>query len=177
FHGAERLLGRRQGWVVAAGSVICGQAVKGEGVQVNMLAPVRRLAGVGDLRKVTAVRSVAELAFEKIETGLGRGEGALLLGPSRRQGTEEPELPGLQREELLAGRPEPILLKQLVIAAVCRVHASGQVEVDDTRLEDLSAAACLSLQAGLGGPGRHVSPGPGSARCQEQEADHADMQS
>src|SRR5262249_45756805 len=148
FQRLEERLGGGQGRSVARGLVVGGQCVQGEGIQVNMLAGVRRLAGIGDLGEVAAVLPVAELALEEVESGLGRGEDRLLLDAGRRQGTEEPHLAGLEGYELLSRRGELVRLKGLEIAAVLLVDAGRKIKIDDAGLEDLPAAAGLGLQIG-----------------------------
>jgi hypothetical protein len=146
FQGAEEILGGGEGSGVAAGAVVGAEPVEGEGVQVNVLAAVGGPAGVGHLGEVAAVGAVAELPFKELEPGFGRGEGGLPLDAGRRQRAEEPELPGLERQELLAGRRELAVLERLQVAAVDAVEAGGQVEVDDAGLEEVPAAAGLLAQ-------------------------------
>ncbi len=110
-----------------------------------MLAGVRGPARIRHLGEVAAVVAVAELALEEVEPGPGRGESSLLLDPGRREGTEEPKLSRLERQELLPRWGEPVPLERLEIAAVLPIHAGGKVEIDDARLEDLPAAAGLFL--------------------------------
>src|SRR5260370_16133610 len=133
--------------------MVRGQAVKGEGVQVDVFAGSGGPAGIRHLGEVAAVLPVAELALEEIEAGLGRGESSLLLDPGRREGTKEPELSGLECQELLPRRGKAASLERLEIAAVLPIHAGGKIKIDDTRLEDLPAAARLILQVGPRGRG------------------------
>src|SRR5262249_39266029 len=135
-----------EGRPVPAGPVVGGQSVEGEGVEVDVLAAVRRPALVRHLCGVTAVPLVAGLLFEEVKTGPGRPHGWLLLDAGRRQSAEEPQLAGLEGEELLTGRGEAVPPERLQVAAVRPVHTGRQVEIDDARLEDLPAAAGLRLQ-------------------------------
>src|SRR5262249_53714620 len=110
---------------------------------------VRGPAGIRYLREVAAMVSVAELALEEVVSDLGSAEGRFLLDPGRGEGTEKPELPGLQRQEFFPRWSEPVSLEGLEIAAVLAIHTGGKIKIDNARLEDLPAPARLGLQVGL----------------------------
>src|SRR5262249_20663934 len=132
----------------ATGPIVGSKSVEGEGVEVDVLTSVCRPSGIRHLGDVAAVLTIAELPFEKVETVLGRGEGRLFLDPGCRQGAEKPELSSLECEEFFPGGGEPVSPERLEIAALLAIHTGGQVEIDDARLEDLPAAARLSLHVG-----------------------------
>jgi hypothetical protein len=133
-----------------------------------VLPPVGRPAGVGHLGEVAAVGAVAELALQEVEPGLGGGQGRVLFNPGLGQRAEEPRLPGLQGDELLAGRGELAVSEGFEVSPVGGVDTGGQVEVDDARLEQAAASLGLRPQRGRrragrlgGGQRRHDCDGDG----------------
>src|SRR5437899_1525914 len=99
FQDAKQVLCRGQRLRLAAGKVIRYQAIENESVEVDVLAAVRRLAGVANLGEVPAMPAIAHPAFEELKAGLRGGQCRLLLDAFACQRAEKPELPALHRQE------------------------------------------------------------------------------
>src|ERR1700722_16278738 len=136
-----------------------------------MLARIYRFTRIAHFGEVAVMLAIAHVRFEKLDARFGGGQSCIFFDAFSRQGTEEPNLAALQREELFACRRESAASKGFEITAVHGVNTSGEVEVDDTGFKKLSAMLCLFQQ--LIASGRIVGS-PKKARAADDGENHGD---